>query len=219
MTFDPAQHDAVLFDLGGVILELDYGRTMAEFSKLLGRDATHLYRETAQNPLFDQFERGEISAPEFRDALRALLGAPNISAAALDQAWNGIIGEFPRVHLDLLRELRGQTRTLLLSNTNEIHLEYFIREFSRVWGAEFGHFDELFEVAYYSHQVGMRKPEARVFEHVLRQHGLAPERVLFLDDNHHNVAAARALGIDARLHERNAPLAPYFGSLAHRTAP
>lgn len=203
--------DAVLFDLGGVILPLAYGKTIEGLGALLGREAREIYRETEQDQLFDRFERGECSEDQFRDGLRSR-AAPNHrpTDSELDEAWNAILGRIPDEHLTLLQKLSRAKRTFLLSNTNSIHLRQFRAHYAERHEGQFGPFWTLFERDYYSHELGLRKPDPRSFLHILKAHGLRPDRTLFIDDNNHNIDAARALGLAAVLHPRNDPLSPYF---------
>lgn len=203
--------DAVLFDLGGVILPLSYGATIEGLGALLGREAREIYRETSQDQLFDRFERGECSEEQFRDGLRALAQPGRAPTdAEIDHAWNAILGVIPEEHLRLLRMLSQAKRTFLLSNTNSIHLRQFRAHYEERHASAHGPFWTLFERDYYSHEMGLRKPDKAAFLKIISGHDLRPDRVLFIDDNDHNVAAALELGMAAVLHPRNAPLGPYF---------
>jgi glucose-1-phosphatase len=207
----PDSYDALLFDLGGVILPLNYGATIARLSELLARDAREIYQETVQSPLFDGFERGEADAVAFRARLRREShSSAQLSDADIDLAFNAVLGHIPDEHLSLLTRLRETTRTFLLSNTNSIHIEQFRTHYAERHLAKFGPFSELFEQDYYSHELGLRKPDPASFHHILNAHQLEPTRTVFIDDNEHNVSAARALGMQAILHPRNASLAGYF---------
>jgi glucose-1-phosphatase len=188
--------DAVVFDLGGVLLNLDYSATTRALSRLAGRDISSLYSQRDQSVVFDRFERGETSSAEFRRELRTLLGA-SPSDAELDSAWSALILDLPSACLDLVARLRKTHRVFLLSNTNAVHLEAFLASYERQHGATRGPWDALFDGVYYSHLVGMRKPEERIFEHLLVSEGLSRTRTLFIDDNPHNVAVARTVGMHA----------------------
>lgn len=193
-----ARWDAIVFDLGGVLLELDYGRTTAAFERLAGRSLPGLYSKSEQDDLFDRFERGEVEAARFRDELRRTLASvESVSDAELDAAWNALLGGVPARNVELLLRLRQTHRVYLLSNTNEIHIAAFFARFEQEHGARYGAWSELFHKDYYSHRVGLRKPETAIFEYVLRAEGLAPERTLFIDDNWHNVLGARSVGLGA----------------------
>ena len=207
--------DAIIVDLGGVILPLNYEAPIAALSALAAGDAAALYGATEQNHIFDVFERGEMESTEFRRQVALALGgargealgrAWNEEPSVFDRAWNSVLQLLPAERLSELHALSKKTRLLLLSNTNEIHLAQFFLDLETNNGLSRSEFENLFERDYYSHLLGMRKPEPRASRHLLKAHGLRPERTAFIDDNHHNVAAAGALGIISVLHPRNAPL-------------
>lgn len=210
----PFQHsyDAIIFDLGGVILPLDPGASIAAFTKLLGLNASDLYTQTRQVDLFDRFERGEVNGVHFRQELVSLGRAKAPSETALDSAWNAMLGSIPAQNLDLLFQLKQRKRTFVLSNTNEIHVARFLADYERDHGSARTAFSDHFEAVHFSHDLGMRKPEERIFVEVLGRHGLVPERTLFIDDNPENVAAAARVGILARHHTTNSPLAEAFAN-------
>ena len=188
--------DAIVFDLGGVLLNLDYSATTEAFNRLAGRELAGFYSKARQADLFDRFERGEIDVVRFRAALREELET-SCQDSELDAAWNALLGGVPKRNVELLRRLKETHRVYLLSNTNELHLADFVARFEREHGSEHGSWSALFHRDYYSHLLGMRKPERDVFEHVVRTEGLEPRRTLFIDDNWHNVRGARGVGIDA----------------------
>lgn len=202
-------YDAIIFDLGGVILPLYPERTVGRFSELFEQDASADYTQTAQNPLFDQLERGEISPAEFRSSLCNAFDK-SVPDDLFDDAWNAMLGSLPRVHLDFLFALGQRKRTFLLSNTNEIHVARFLSDFARDHPNLARSFADHFEAVHYSHNLRMRKPEARIFEALVQTHQLTPARTIFLDDNQKNVEVACEVGLCGLLHPTNAPLVPRF---------
>ncbi len=205
-----SNYDAIIFDLGGVILPLEYGATVRELSRLLSMDASGIYTQAKQGELFDQFERGEISGSSFRERLLKLTGSSqHLESEQVDAAWNALLGHVPAKNVTFLRWLSKQKRTFLLSNTNEIHLRQFLKDYEQDHPQE-AEFGALFERAYYSHEMGFRKPEQRIYEQLLVEHRLKPERTLFLDDNAHNIEGARQLGIQAEFHPTNTGLPERF---------
>jgi putative hydrolase of the HAD superfamily len=203
--------DAIIFDLGGVILELSPRATIERFSTLLGMDAQSLYTQARQDQLFDQIERGEITETDFRDGVCGLAKSlSDISPASFDDAWNAMLGAIPDENLLFLNALKQKKRTFLLSNTNSIHIRRFLSDYETRHEAEHGPWNALFEQVHYSHDLKMRKPEARIFSALIEQHQLSPERTVFIDDNHDNIQAARSLGLIAVHHPTNAPLPPRF---------
>lgn len=190
----------IIFDLGGVILTLDYQKTIDEFSKLANVDFNQFYTQYQQLTFFDEFERGEISTSQFRDNIRKEFNLTS-SDTEIDFAWNAMLGYIPEERIDFLKNLKKEKRIFLLSNTNQIHLEKFnqiIEEKNNIDGLT-----SLFEKTYYSHQTGMRKPESRIFEMVLEENNLQASETLFIDDSKQHIEGAKAVGISAELLSQN----------------
>lgn len=219
---DPSRVDAIIFDLGGVLLPLHQEATVKALSQLFGGDATAYYNRFEQADLFDLYERGEISSADFRTRLSALFEArrerrngeapetPAPTNTEIDVAWNALLGRLPASTVSLLARLREKVRVFLLSNTNEIHIQQFLADYRADHEARFGAFEGLFERVHYSHHLGMRKPEPRIYEHLLSLHGLSADRTVFVDDSETNAAAACRTGLVGIHHSRNTPIAPYF---------
>ena len=203
--------DAIIFDLGGVILPLYPEHTMARFSELFVRNTSTDYTQTAQSPLFDQFERGEITPSEFRSRLCETFER-TVPDDAFDSAWNAMLGSIPSLHLDFLVRLGETKRAFLLSNTNEIHVARFLSDFARDHAKSRRSFADHFEAVHYSHDLKMRKPEARIFQALIERHHLTPDRTIFIDDNQQNVTAATSVGLLGVHHPTNAPIVPRFAS-------
>lgn len=207
--------DAIIFDLGGVILNLDYQRTISGLGELFARDASHFYTQAAQNELFDRFERGEVEAEEFRSHVVSMFEReaeidPVASQKAIDAAWNALILDIAEDTLLLLGRLAQSHRTFLLSNTNSIHLKYFLESYEESYQEKHGPFANFFEEAYYSHLMRQRKPEPRIFQTLIETHQLDPQRTLFLDDNLQNLSGAQSVGLRVKHHPTNFPLASHL---------
>ena len=190
----PKEYPNIIFDFGGVILNLDYQRTTTAFQKLGVKDFAESYSQLEQDELFDRFERGEISPSIFRDGLRSAF-LNSVSDEQLDRAWNAMLLDLPAVRLELLRKLVSEKRISLLSNTNEIHVESFEAALKRDHGLD--DLSGLFEKVYYSCRTGMRKPETRIFEMVLREQGYSASETLFIDDSPQHIEGARKAGLHA----------------------
>lgn len=203
--------DALIFDLGGVIVNLHPEETVRAFSEIFMMDARDLYTQGHQVHLFDEFERGAIGEIDFRTGV-ANLAHPNleVSPEVFDRAWNAMIGPLPNENLEILNRLRAEKRIFLLSNTNTIHIKFFLGQYASRHAKTFGPFDELFEMAHYSHDLKMRKPEKRIFSELIQRHQLNPQRTIFVDDNQANVQAAVGEGLLGILHRANSPLSDLF---------
>ncbi|MCB0794256.1 MAG: HAD family phosphatase [Flavobacteriales bacterium] len=186
--------DTILLDLGGVLIDVDYHASARAFRELGHANFEQLYSKARQDHLFDGFEIGALSPGQFRDRIRDLL-SPELSDATIDACWNAMLGSIPPARIDLLEQLRTRYRLLLLSNTNAIH----VRAFNRIILRENGITDlkELFDGAYYSCEIGLRKPDREAFLSVLERHEALPARTLFIDDSPQHVEGARQSGLHA----------------------
>lgn len=186
----------IIFDLGGVILNLDPAATQKAFEALGLADFEKQYSTIRQTGCFDDFDCGRISEQEFRDHLKKFLPAA-VDDKAIDAAWNAMLLDLPKERLDLLRSLGKKYRLFLLSNTNEIH----VTAFSAYLQNEFGitDFSDYFERWYYSCRIGKRKPDAEIFQFVLDENGLTAEETFFIDDSPQHVEGAKRTGIQALL--------------------
>ena len=187
----------IIFDFGGVICDIDISLSEHKF-KEFGPAKTFSTRspETPSllfEKLVDQLETGDISSREFRDTIREhYLSSP--SDEAIDEAWNALLLDIPRQRIRLLEKIRDHYHIFLLSNSNEIHYQKYLTDFQRKFG--YRDFSELFEKAWFSFQVHMKKPEQEIFEFVLSDGGLLPGETLFIDDTLIHIESARRIGIN-----------------------
>lgn len=190
----PATYDTIILDLGGVLIDVDYHAAARAFSALGFANFDDLYSKAKQDHLFDGFETGKISASGFRDRIRSLHDGP-LTDEQIDGCWNAMLGSIPSERLHLVKQLRERYRVLLLSNTNAIH----VPAFEKIVAEENGitDFKALFDGAYYSCELGMRKPDAEIFHYVLDRHGATADRTLFIDDSIQHVEGARKAGLHA----------------------
>lgn len=190
----PANIKNIIFDLGGVLLNLDTKATIDAFKSLGITDFDHSYSQAAQKELFDDFETGKISSKIFREKINQHF-KKSLTEQEIDKAWNAMLLDLPKERLELLDKLWGDNRLFLLSNTNDIH----INAYSKYLQSEFGvpNLSHLFEKEYYSYKVGMRKPNADIFEHVLKENNLLAKETLFIDDSPQHVEGAAKAGIHA----------------------
>lgn len=190
----------VIFDLGGVIINLDLNRTIREFNRISNVPFEQLYTQASQAELFNLFDKGKISEAEFFAQLKKLIGY-NDQDEALHKAWNAMLLDVPERRLDVLVEMKHNYNTYLLSNTCETHITAFERDLHREHGVR--NFNDYFDKVYYSCRIGMRKPDREIFEHVLAENSLKPEETVFIDDSIQHVQGAGACGINAFLLEKN----------------
>lgn len=186
--------EAVIFDLGGVLLNIDYSLSQKAMSDLLGFPVN--FSKKLQADLFSEYESGQISDQQFRDGLRVLSNRQEqISDAEIDHAWNIMLGDLPQRRVTMLETVGTKKAIYLLSNTNGIHYRFFRADIEKNMNIQ--KFEGLFKKLYWSHELGMRKPNQEIFQHVLSDNGLKPSSTLFIDDSPQHVEGARKLGIKA----------------------
>jgi putative hydrolase of the HAD superfamily len=189
----------LIFDLGGVILDLSVETTLQSFATLSGLDESAVTKQFVTSAGFEQYEKGEIDDDAFRAFVRELfrVDAPDDK---LDACWNAMLLGIPVAKLKLLETLKDSYRVYLLSNTNNIHVHYINNTLLTRMQCE--SLDDYFHKAYYSHKMKKRKPDLDIFQQVIDENHLTPDHTLFLDDNFANVEGAGKLGIKT-LHVKN----------------
>ena len=187
----------IIFDYGNVIFTIDFSKQRQAWKELGINDVDQFYTHKQQDPLFDAFEKGEITADEFRDHIREKIGNPQLTDEQIDSAWNSLLVGVPNGNHELLLSLKSKYRTFLLSNINAIHYDYIMKYLETGFG--FKGNDHLFERVYYSHLTGKRKPDAAIFEQVLLENQLNPSETLFIDDSPQHLEGAQKLGLQTYL--------------------
>lgn len=181
----------LIFDLGGVIVDLDLAKCIQNFKDLGLENIEQYLSNFGQKDFFMQFEKGQIGIPAFRNEIRKLAGT-ELSDAQIDKAWCSFLTQIPVEKLHLLSELKKKYRLLLLSNTNPLHIETAVAaEFSKTGKT----MQDFFDKCYLSYEMGMVKPDVEIFEALLTDAQLKAEECLFLDDGKKNIDTAAALGI------------------------
>jgi glucose-1-phosphatase len=183
--------EAIIFDLGGVILNIDFSMTQKALERLGLKDAGKHFGKYTQEGFFDQLDRGEITENTLFDEIRKLLPEPAPDYLLRD-AWNAMILDFPSQRILLLEKVKARYRTFLLSNTNAVHFPFYNRLIQDM-GVD--SLESLFHHTYLSFREGMRKPEPEFFLKLLKEQGLQPETTVFIDDTEMHVEAAVSLGI------------------------
>jgi glucose-1-phosphatase len=189
----------IIFDLGGVILNIDYQLTVNAFKKIGIENFDQLYSQKEQSLLFNKLETGHISKEDFFSEIEKIAPRP-ITHQQIISAWNAMLLDLPEERINLLKSLRYKYRIFLLSNTNRIHVESFSTYIDHIYGDSL--FKNLFHSVYYSCEIGMRKPDREIFEFVLRKNSLVSNETLFIDDSIQHIEGARKLGIQTQLLEK-----------------
>lgn len=208
MNHIPDRINTLIFDLGGVIVDLEPNRTLDEFARLAHKQVPEILERYTSHPSFNAYETGRIEEEDFRNSVRSMFNL-TASDAEIDRCWNAMLIGIPLEKLTMLTRLKKHFTVLVLSNTNSIHLRYLNEVILK--GQVL---DAYVHQAHYSHQIGMRKPDQEIFDYVLTAHSLLPEQTLFMDDNLDNMNAAKALGMEALLIEHPARVTYLFENYA-----
>ena len=192
----------IIFDLGGVLLNLAPDLTDKGFELISGSNDQYnkIFEKLHQLNIFNDLEVGAIDGSTFINTILEHLPAAN--PQEIRTAWSAMLLDFPTDRLTLLEDLKKDGfRVFLLSNTNSLHLEDFRKIMYDAHQIE--DFDSYFEHAYYSHEVGFRKPDSSIFQYVLDHAQLNPKETVFVEDTPDNLLGAEAVGIHPLLHPRN----------------
>jgi putative hydrolase of the HAD superfamily len=181
----------IVFDLGGVIIDLDITCSMQRFEALGIKNIHEILDAYEQRGVFLAFERGELDMQGFCHALSQYAGK-RLSEEEVRYAWLGFIVDVPQYKLDYILELRKRYKVFLLSNTNPAVFEWAQTAAFSPAGRPI---DDYFDKIYVSYKLGMTKPDPRIFEHALKDGSMTPIETLFIDDGARNTAVARSLGI------------------------
>ena len=182
----------IIFDLGGVLLNLNYQKTIDAFKNLGIKNFEEMFSQFKADELFERLETGHITEADFYTAVKSRTNAV-ISNTDIEKAWNAMLLDFRTDSLAFLESLTPHYKIYLLSNTNRIHLNCFRKIFTNQTGQ--ASLDKYFIKSWYSNEVGLRKPTKEIYEFVLQNENLLPEETLFIDDTLINIEGAKALGI------------------------
>jgi len=191
----------IIFDLGGVIIDLNIDNTFQKFSQLFNKDIkTEIFTDHDKYGFFRQYEIGNIDDTEFRRCIKDLAEFP-IKDRLIDDAWIAMLQDIPEDRISWIHEATKNYNCVVLSNTNSIHVNYFEEFFNKV--TPYGYPRDMFQKLYYSHEIGERKPDHAAFEHVLDDCGFDPAKTVLFDDLKENLESASQLGIQTEYVERN----------------
>ena len=181
----------IIFDLGGVLLNINPLLSLHELEKISGISQGELISKFASEQIFEKFDTGRLNPDEFRSELCKILNH-NASDSEIDQIWNKLILDIPPLRVKMVQEIRNNYKVFLLSNTNSIHFEHYTREFLEIYGFNLV---DLFDDVFVSHEIGIRKPDAGIYTFVLEDAKIDAPETVFFDDSSANIEAAELLGI------------------------
>jgi HAD superfamily hydrolase (TIGR01509 family) len=181
----------IIFDLGGVILNIDTRKTAMALEQLGVSNLQGHMSQPALVSFFNEYEAGKIDDNAFVAKLQSLAAEGTTEQNIVD-AWNALLLDFPAERIELLRSLRKKYRLFLLSNTNAIHYNKFQQQIYLQTG---NYLEDFFEQTYYSHTMRLRKPDVACYQFVIQESKLNPAETIFLDDSEINLAGAREAGL------------------------
>jgi len=181
----------IVFDLGGVIINLNQELTFQHFKAIFNEDFPKIWEEIQEKNILERFETGELSNEDFISFFQQQ--KPELTTVKLMEAWNSMLLDIPAERISLIEELRKEYNIYLLSNTNEIHYSFIENYYQTEFKAE--SFMSLFKKVYLSHEMGLRKPDVAIFEKVLSDSNLIASETLFIDDSLEHIKSAKKVGI------------------------
>ena len=197
----------LIFDFGGVIVDINPARVGQSFKELGVKDLEKVNELAFSRGLYLELEQGLITPAQFRDGIREVSGL-KLTDEQIDGAWNSMIIDFPKSRFELLKQLKHNYNIYLLSNTNEIHYNYFNKYVSKNLGAN--KLDDFFSKCFYSHEMKLRKPDPAIYIQMLETGGMQPSESLYIDDLPENIQAAKELGFNGITHNPAQEINQYF---------
>ena len=192
-----------IFDLGNVIVDIDFKRVLGVWSKLSSVPLASLSERFTMGEEFQQHERGEVSDEEFAHQLSDEMGL-SLSFEQFAEGWQAVFVALRPEVITIMQKLREEGhRVVVLSNTNRLHCNHWPQHYPEVAAAA----DHM----YLSQDLGMRKPEARIYQHVLNAENIPADQAVFFDDVEANIVAARIVGITA-IHVTDRKVIPAYFS-------
>lgn len=192
MKIDLTDIKNIIFDLGDVLLNLDFNASIKAFQEL-GLKKDVLNRQQAYvDPVFYNLEVGKITPEQFRIRAREIINNPKATDNQIDNAWYAMILDIPAHRVKVLQQLGNKYNVYLFSNTNKIHIDRLLPEFNTQHGIEF---ESLFSEVFYSYVIHERKPDVISYKKVIEQSTVNPEETIFIDDLEKNIIGAEKAGL------------------------
>lgn len=202
--------DFLIFDLGNVIIDIDYHQSLNLIKTLVAPSFHSRVDSFYITDFHKAYEKGLIDSPTFRDEVRSYF-QQDWDDRKVDELWNSLLGKIPHERLDLVSKLKHNYQVGVLSNTNEIHIEAVNNMLKSDFDMQ--GFEEFFDRVFYSHKMGLAKPSEEIYFQMLEELGVPAERVVFFDDLEANVNGAASVGIQAVHVTGPNVLFDYFGNV------
>jgi putative hydrolase of the HAD superfamily len=199
--------DFLLFDLGNVIINIDYQFTINQLNKLLPQEKSGLTGSFFPSEFHKKYEKGLISTVDFRAEIRNHFMV-DWSDEQIDLIWNSLLKDIPEERIELIKKLSLRFELAVLSNTNELHIE----RLNEILSAQYkiSSLGQLFDQVYFSHELQMAKPDVEIYEEVAKRLHAAPQKILFFDDLEENIMGAKKVGYQTHLIDHPQALIKFF---------
>lgn len=182
----------IIFDLGGVLIDIDFDKTFAAYERISGENRQNIKESQTLYNTYIDYELGKINSAEFRDNIKKGLKI-NTDDTIIDNAWNALLLDFNPTAINLINRLKPNYTIGLLSNTNEIH---FSRCNSKIREQKLSeNLISLFDNLFLSYEIGLRKPSPSIYQHVIKHLKCQPQEILFIDDLKENIESAQKTGM------------------------
>ncbi len=201
------QFQFLIFDLGNVIYDIDYQLTFDKLNSRLPAEKQSQVKEFMVSPVHYDLETGKVSEQEFRDGVRAYF-SEDWEDQWIDEVWNSLLVDIPAERLELLLQLKRKHRLYMLSNTNSIHFKVVEKVFRKKLPE--GSWPGLFDKLFLSHEMGLRKPDEKIYQAVIDEIGADPSECLFFDDLKANLDGAKKVGLKTHLINHPKALIDFF---------
>jgi len=192
MQIDLTNIKNIIFDLGKVLLNLDFNASILAFQQLGLKTDVLDNKQAYSDPVFYELEVGKVTPKEFCSRVRNVLNNPNATDLQIEDAWFAMILDIPASRVKVVQELCNNYNLYLFSNTNKIHIDRLHHAFKAEYGIDF---PSLFVKDYYSHEIHERKPDLLSYQKVIELSGINPEESIFIDDLEKNIIGAQQSGL------------------------
>lgn len=192
MKIDLTNIKNIIFDLGKVLLNLDFNASIVAFQKLGLKTDVLDSKQVYSDPVFYELEVGKVTPEEFCNRVRKVIQNPDSTDLQIEDAWYSMILDIPASRVKVVQELSKNYNVYLFSNTNKIHIERLHRAFKTEHGIDF---PSLFVKDFYSHEIHERKPDLSSYQKVIELAGINPEESIFIDDLEKNIIGAQQSGL------------------------
>ncbi|MBT3383706.1 MAG: HAD family phosphatase [Prolixibacteraceae bacterium] len=207
MKIDLTDITNIIFDLGNVLLNLDFNASIKAFQELGLKNDVLNRQQAYSDPVFYELEIGKVTPEEFRKKVREILNNENATDLQIDDAWSAMVLDIPAERVKIVQELRKNYNVYLFSNTNQIHIDRLLPAFKAEHKIDF---PSLFSKTYYSHEIHERKPDLSSFKKVIKLSSVNPAESVFIDDLEKNILAAEKAGLKTFWLKDRAELAEIF---------